>query len=577
MEFILLFSISLIPLIFGIVILFNTRNSLTVGIFSFLLLLSLWQIDIAILYSQKVLTKMTIDFLFRIFRVGTIMIMPLMYYFAYYVKKKVVQTPTYNKLVSFLINKHGLYLMSFIGIIVYLINFTEYGILDVRFNTNNWLSHYYPVYGSLSLAFSICVLFIFVNTVLLFVTCLSVSDKLLRNFFKWLVFSTFFIFINGLLSGFLYIPLFFSSLSSVFATIVLFICYLSMHIQTINKMNTELTNQSSFLETLINVSPNFIYVKNNRDDLVLVNNACLDLFDLNPINFMEMNEKSIIEKMSFVEGEPKTVRNVKNSQEENHIVEWASVAVKFKGEQDYMLHLGFDVTERTETEKLLVKSENLRVIGEMAAGIAHEIKNPLTSIKGFIDLIKENEAGMNQNFYLNIVSDEIDRIADVTDELLFMAKPQVSMDEDTSFDILKVINDVNTLLASSAELKNASVTLINKEELICRGIDKNVIKQILINIIKNAIDAISNEGMIKLKVEMVGKNKFRIRMIDNGIGISKKDLKRLGEPFYTTKNKGTGLGLTVCYKMAREQNGEVIIRSKEKWGTVVDLYLPLIS
>ncbi len=575
MEFILLFSIALIPLIFSIVIIFNTRNSLTLGIFLFLLLLSLWQIDIAILYSQRVLSKESIDLLFRIFRVGSIMIMPLMYYFAYYIKKKLIQAPIRNKLVFYFVNKFGLYLMSAIGVIVYLLNFTKYGIVELEYNSNFWLSHYYPVYGSWSFTFNICLLFVFINTFLLFVTCLFITDKLLRNFFKWFVFSTFFIFFNGILSGFLLIPLFFSSLSCVFVTIVLFICYLSMHLQTINKMNNDLTNQSSFLETLINVSPNYIYVKNNQDNLVLVNNACLKLFGLQNQPFLGLNEKIFTEKMFEIEEELDNVIGVRSSNEEIRIVDWKNVTVKYKGEQDYKLYLGFDVTERKETEKLLVKSENLKVIGEMAAGIAHEIKNPLTSIKGFIDLIKENEGSQDRNFYLSIVSDEIERITEVTEELLFMSKPQAGPNQGDPFDVWKIISEVNTLFASSAALKNATVILANKEDIQCHGIEKNVIKQILINLLKNAIDAISNEGFIKIKAEHVKDHMLRIRIIDNGVGISKKDLKRMGEPFYTTKNQGTGLGLTVCYKVAREHNGEVVISSKQKWGTVVDLYLPL--
>lgn len=225
---------------------------------------------------------------------------------------------------------------------------------------------------------------------------------------------------------------------------------------------------------------------------------------------------------------------------------------------------------------MLVKSENLRVLGEMAAGIAHEIRNPLTSIKGFIQLLDQSVSDSNEKFYLSIISNEIDRINEVVGELLFIAKPQASIQTWQNVNMTKVIQDVKMLLEPTAMLIQASIEIQAVDnQLKTSAIEEKQVKQVLINIFKNSLEAVSKGGRIRIKSEKIQENRIRIRVIDNGGGIKRSVLEKLGEPFYTTKERGTGLGLTVCFKIIRENHGDILIRSKEGLGTIVDIILPV--
>jgi len=205
----------------------------------------------------------------------------------------------------------------------------------------------------------------------------------------------------------------------------------------------------------------------------------------------------------------------------------------------------------------------------MAAGIAHEIRNPLTSIKGFITLLEDTNKGRDK-FYLSIIANEIDRINEVVSELLYMAKPQASEGFSHPYQLDKIVEEVVLLLDSTAIMNQATIEVVRYEEITCQSIEKKQLKQVLINLVKNSIEALPKGGKIRIKLEQ-DTSSIRFRIIDNGIGLSKDKIARLGEPFYTTKEKGTGLGLTVCFKTIKNNYGT--LSSKENLGTVVDMNL----
>ncbi|WP_166239930.1 ATP-binding protein [Paenibacillus turpanensis] len=231
-----------------------------------------------------------------------------------------------------------------------------------------------------------------------------------------------------------------------------------------------------------------------------------------------------------------------------------------------------DITERKRTQELLLNSEKLSVAGQLAAGIAHEIRNPLTAIKGFHQLMESENNG--KPYYFEILKDEMNRIELILNELLLLAKPQATQLKQV--DLRALIEQVCTLMDSQVHLHNIEVE-VKFEENVPTFIqcDENQMKQILINFLKNAIEAMPNGGQVKITVNNKDEDNILLRITDQGEGIPEEKLKKIGEPFYTTKEKGTGLGLMVCRKIIEDHQGSLNILSRLNEGTTVEVTLPV--
>lgn len=229
-----------------------------------------------------------------------------------------------------------------------------------------------------------------------------------------------------------------------------------------------------------------------------------------------------------------------------------------------------DITNRKRTEELLIKSEKLSVVGQLAAGVAHEIRNPLTSLRGFVQLFQAKE-DMNQE-YLKIMLSELDRINDIVSEFLVIAKPQAMSFEVR--DVRQIYYEVFSLLETQATLSNVQIHADIADDIPMINCQQNQLKQVFINILKNAIESMTSGGNIHIEMKVVDRH-IMVRFIDNGCGISEERMLMLGEPFYTTKEKGTGLGLMVCHKIIEAHGGSLHIESQLDKGTTVDLILPI--
>ncbi|WP_096199604.1 ATP-binding protein [Bacillus sp. FJAT-45350] len=240
-------------------------------------------------------------------------------------------------------------------------------------------------------------------------------------------------------------------------------------------------------------------------------------------------------------------------------------------ERNALLVIGRDVTEIKQAEELLMKNEKLSVVGQLAAGIAHEIRNPLTSLKGFVQLMRENPIEQ-KDFYYSIMHSELERINQIVNELLLIAKPQKVAYKKTN--IVHVLHNVKSIMETEAILMGAHIKLEADNNLPLIDGEENQLKQVFINIIKNAIEASTDGKEITIALSKNEDNHILIRISDKGCGIPKERLVKIGEPFYTMKEKGTGLGMTVTFKIVHAHNGRITIESEVGKGTVVDVLLP---
>ncbi|MFT4429249.1 PAS domain S-box protein [Bacillus velezensis] len=240
--------------------------------------------------------------------------------------------------------------------------------------------------------------------------------------------------------------------------------------------------------------------------------------------------------------------------------------------QNMNLAIFKDVTEAKELEERLRKSDTLHVVGELAAGIAHEIRNPMTALKGFIQLLQGSIEG-EYSLYFNVITSELKRIESIITEFLILAKPQAILYEEK--DVTQIMKDTADLLNAQANLVNVQIHLNltgNIPPIYC---EPNQLKQVFINILKNAIEVMPGGGNIYVTIQSSDQDHILISIQDEGTGISEDKLKRLGEPFYTTKDRGTGLGLMVSYKIIEEHQGRIHVESEEGKGTVFHLTLPV--
>ncbi|GIP37225.1 hypothetical protein J31TS4_05050 [Paenibacillus sp. J31TS4] len=242
-------------------------------------------------------------------------------------------------------------------------------------------------------------------------------------------------------------------------------------------------------------------------------------------------------------------------------------------EQTATIGTVMDVTERRRTEELLRKSDKLSVVGQMAAGVAHEIRNPLTSLKGFVQLLKARHSSDRQ--YLDIMLSELERINYIVSEFMVIAKPQVVHFQQRN--AAKILKDVIPILDTQAIMNNVQIkTRMDEERLSLYG-DENQLKQVFINVLKNAIEAMPKGGTVYILARRTEGDKILVRFQDQGGGIPEDRMPQIGEPFFTTKEKGTGLGLMVCYKIIEMHGGTIQIRSKLNVGTTVDILLPAVG
>ena len=240
------------------------------------------------------------------------------------------------------------------------------------------------------------------------------------------------------------------------------------------------------------------------------------------------------------------------------------------GHVESLVTFARDVTKAKQTEELMLKSEKLSVLGELAAGVAHEIRNPLTSLKGFTKLLSDADDVIRLE-YLRIMESELNRINDIVGELMLVAKPQAVSFEHTN--IQELIYSVVRLLETQAIMKNIQIWVNISDNIpLVYGVE-NQLKQLFINLLKNAIESMDKDGEIHIKIG-TRNDSVLLELKDQGCGIPAERLKTLGEPFYTTKEKGTGLGLMVCFKIIEEHGGAIQFSSVENEGTKVEIELP---
>ncbi|MFB9330768.1 ATP-binding protein [Paenibacillus aurantiacus] len=257
--------------------------------------------------------------------------------------------------------------------------------------------------------------------------------------------------------------------------------------------------------------------------------------------------------------------------------EWIDVSITTSpirdqhGDLNALASITRDVTSRNKMEELLRRSEKLTTVGQLAAGVAHEIRNPLTTLRGFLQL--QQETGKLNTRHIDIMLSELDRINLIVGEFLILAKPQATRFE--TKDVRYVFGDVISLLDSQAHLCDIMFKIDFTTDTCIISCEENQLKQVFINVLKNAIEAMPEGGEITIRIARLNARNVSLTIMDQGIGIPEEMIPKLGDPFFTGKETGTGLGLMVSQRIIQSHQGTLEIASEVGVGTTVTITLPL--
>ncbi|MGZ4162351.1 MAG: two-component system sensor histidine kinase NtrB [Neobacillus sp.] len=345
-------------------------------------------------------------------------------------------------------------------------------------------------------------------------------------------------------------------------------------------MKLHLESKEIDFHQLVENSLNSIWIVGPEGKILYCNKACLELFKLKTSKDIISKDMWLFLHPDFHDKSKERLRRILVNHEvlkttelkmmksngEEIDVEVMSVPF-FINNQVFAQVTMQNITHRKAAEKLLNNREKLASLGQIAAGIAHEVKNPLTAVKGFLQLIKES----GSHPYLDIMENELEKALATLQNLLQVSKPDLHDEPVVSIDLCKELASLIYLFQERLYKVEIEMDLMDSEKKIVGK--RNLFQKAFFNLIKNSLEAIEDNG--KIRIEHFYKDEWiHIKVIDSGIGIPKEKLKMLGTPFFTSKIDGTGLGLTQVFTTIHEHQGNIFIQSEVGIGTTIHIQLP---
>jgi len=272
-------------------------------------------------------------------------------------------------------------------------------------------------------------------------------------------------------------------------------------------------------------------------------------------------------------------RNIKKNEEFEHRIIHTDGSIRWirnrvvpimnkEGKIYRLVGVAEDITDAKLNEDLIRKSDKLAAVSQLAASIAHEIRNPLTSVKGFMQLKHDDICP-----FKDLILSELGQMEDFINEMLILANSHLGI-ERSFYHVNEMMSDV--LLANEELCQLFNITFYFDPRVNVKVLcDENQIKQVFQNIISNAIESMANGGTIHIQIGMENEESIYILVKDQGVGIAQERIAKLGEPYYSNKEKGSGLGLMISYKIIQNHKGNIFFTSELGKGTTVKIILPL--
>ncbi|MCR4442033.1 MAG: MASE3 domain-containing protein [Peptococcaceae bacterium] len=353
------------------------------------------------------------------------------------------------------------------------------------------------------------------------------------------------------------------------------------------KKELELNNLGSQAQTILNSINNTVLVLDSNQDIVMCNKALaetvrMEIHEILGLNVNEFYRIAAITKRDYTG--PGERGQAANSVKLTVFTPDGGKKEMLASEtpiynQDHELTgtiiVGTDVTLLRIEQQKLQQKERLVILGQMAAGIVHEIKNPLTVIKGFSQIIKLITGDNRIMEYIKQIDNETERINKVVTDFLRFARPRPPAFQRLAAN--ELIDSVTMLIESNTFVRGIETVIERGQGDLTVLADADQLKQVLLNIAQNGIDAMTGVERPRLKITSGFNNdtgEVYIAIANNGKPLTPEEKMRMGTPFYSTKEKGTGLGLSICYQIIKEHNGRIDIESEAGHDTVFTVSLP---
>lgn len=229
--------------------------------------------------------------------------------------------------------------------------------------------------------------------------------------------------------------------------------------------------------------------------------------------------------------------------------------------------------EQRERFRRMSRADKLATIGELAAGAAHEIRNPLTAIKSTLQYLSGKIEGKKENTLLKNALSETERIDEILSALLSFSRPSEIKRE--SDDLIKIIEECLELISFQARKMKVEIVCSFPQNPVILTFDKSQLKQLFLNLFLNSVQSMPDGGELKIEIQRFPEEKILISISDTGMGIPEENLDKIFDPFFTTKKGGTGLGLSICYGIIQSHKGEIEIKNNSGQGTTAFIRLPV--
>ena len=358
------------------------------------------------------------------------------------------------------------------------------------------------------------------------------------------------------------------------------------------KIENQLRKERKFSESIIETANNLIVGLNLNGEIILFNRKCEQVIGYSQSEVLGRNwfesfvpkhlRRNLTEAFgSITEGQSSTQNETpiltRNGGE--RLIAWSNTVLRNeKHEITGALGIGQDITEQKNLEKQILQSERLAIIGKMAAKVAHEVRNPLSSISLNAELLEDeirSYESINTDEVKSLLKSmirEIDRVSALTDEYLQFSRMPESRPLKGKFK--ELIDEIMEFLGSEFKQKNIKFEFNDSKPPFEVRIDRTQFRRVLINIIRNGIESMPNGGKLKIWTEKTEQNGV-INIKDTGFGIPEEKINQIFDPFFTTKDFGTGLGLAISQQIIHEHGGQIYCKSKLGHGATFTIEIPL--
>ena len=370
--------------------------------------------------------------------------------------------------------------------------------------------------------------------------------------------------------------------------------FLQRALQKIDKMDrtqvkqlvSDIAAENELLEMVMESMSDGVVVTDREDKILLVNKSAERMLPFSTDDLIEKSLEDTIEDKEISQFFGDNLRGLEKIMDReftlgngyNRILSLSIMPLVRGGRiTGNVIHIE-DVTEKRAKEARLRRAESLAALTTLTAGVAHEIKNPLGSIGIHLELMKKEMNGKQKietrkvRENLLIIKEEVERLNRIVMDFLFAVRP---MNAELEYDNLnRVVRELLDFM--KFELEEAGISL--ELELAEPGpqilMDERYMKQAVLNILKNAISAMPEGGILRVGTSQRG-NDLRLKVSDTGVGIPDENMEKIFEPYFTTKDFGSGLGLTLVYKIVKEHMGDIEVNSKVGEGTTITLSFPI--